>query len=217
VKERPRFRGVILLIVVLLVGCQPQAKPTSLPTATPLAPASPAPPPTLTPTLASSPTPQPTPTDAPTLTPSWPPPLTPSYTPTGDAATGRIRGRLFFPSEFIPALTVYAVATDGSRFYQVNTEVVPPGKPHYEIVGIEPGDYYVYGYPAAEEPGFGGAYSYLAACDAGHFSPLPEDCWADSQHDLAPVEVRAGQAVEQINIFDWYGPSLPPPPDETDG
>jgi hypothetical protein len=213
VKERPRFHGTMLLIAALLVGCQPKAMPTLPSTSTPLPPASP----TLTSTLSPSPTPWPVPTSAPTLPPSWPPPLALPYTPTDDDTTGRIRGRLFFPSEFIPELTVYAVATDGSRFYQAHTETVPPGEPGYEIAGIEPGDYYVYGYPAAEELVFGGAYSYLAACDAGHFSSLPEDCWADPQHDLAPVEVRAGQAVEQVNIFDWYGPSLPPPPDEASG
>jgi hypothetical protein len=139
-----------------------------------------------------------------------------TYTPTGDDDTGRIRGRLFYPSQFIPPLAVYAVAVDGSRFYRVDTGIVPPGEPSYEIPALEPGVYYVYGYPTEGEATFGGAYSYLAACDAGHYPPPPEGCWDDPQYDLAPVEVRAGQAVEEINIFDWYGPSVPPPPDGSD-
>jgi hypothetical protein len=150
-------------------------------------------------------------------TPVWPPPLTVPYTATDDGGTGRIRGRLFFPSEYIPPLAVYAVATDGSRFYRVDTEEVPPGKPSYEIPDVEPGTYYVYGYPIEGDTSFGGSYSYLAACDAKHYPSPVEDCWEDPQHDLAPVEVRAGQAVEEINIFDWYGPSLPPPPDDAAG
>ena len=151
-------------------------------------------------------------------TSAWPPPLTLPYTPTGDPTSGRIRGRSFFPSEFVPSLAVYAVATDGSRFYRADTQVVPPGEPSYEIPVVEPGTYYVYGYPIIEgRGGIGGGYSYLAACEAGHFPPPPKGCWEDPQHNLAPVEVRAGQAVEEINVYDWYGPSLPPPPDDTSG
>jgi hypothetical protein len=122
---------------------------------------------------------------------------------------------LFFPSEYVPPLAVYAVATDSSRFYRVDTEPVPPGEPSYEIPAVEPGTYYVYAYPARDEAPFGGGYSYLAACEAGHFPPPPEGCWENPQQDLVPVEVRAGQAVGEINIFDWYSPSLPPPPDAT--
>jgi hypothetical protein len=121
------------------------------------------------------------------------------------------------------------VATDGSRFYRVDTGPVPPGEPSYEIPLVEPGTYHVYGYPAllpspgqgedtgatGREPSFGGVYSYLAACEAGHLPQPPEGCWENPQHDLAPVEVLAGQAVEEVNLFDWYGPSPPPPPDDT--
>jgi len=230
-------RGIGVLWVVLvaasLVACRPVATQPQAPTATPSPPASPTPPysytPTLTPLSFPTPTPTPSPTPPPTPTSVWPPPLTPPYTPTGDLATGRIRGRLFFPSEFIPPLAVYAVATDGSRFYRVDTQMVPPGEPSYEIPIVKPGTYHVYGYPALlpspgkegagggveRESPFGGAYSYLAACEAGHFPPPPEGCWENPQHDPAPVEVWAGQAVEEINVYDWYGPSLPPPPDDT--
>ena len=230
-RRREVKRGIGVLWVVLvaasLVACRPVATQPQAPTATPSPPASPTPPyshtPIPTPTSTPSPTPPPTPTSA------WPPPLTPPYTLTGDPATGRIRGRLFFPSEFIPPLAVYAVATDGSRFYRVDTQMVPPGEPSYEIPVVEPGTYHVYAYPALfpspgkegaggeveRESPFGGAYSYLAACEAGHFPPPPEGCWENPQHDPAPVKVQAGQAVEEINIYDWYGPSLPPPPDDT--
>jgi hypothetical protein len=163
------------------------------------------------PSPTSTPTSTPVPTTAPT--PAWPPRLTLPYTPTGDDATGRIRGRLFFPSEYIPPLAIYAVATDGSTFYRVDTESVPPGEPEYEITEVEPGTYHVYGYPIAGDIPLGGAYSYLAACEAGHYPPPPDGCWAEPQHDLAPVEVRAGQAVEEVNLLDWYAPALPPPPD----
>ena len=222
----------VVLVTASLVACQPATTQPQAPTVTPSPLASPTLPHSHTPTPSPSPTPTlspshtptpphsppPTPSPTPTLTPTpiWPPPPILPYTPTGDPTTGRIRGRLFFPSEFVPSLAVYAVAVDGGRFYRVDTQVVPPGEPSYEIPVVEPGTYYIYGY-AIEDRGIRGAYSYLAACEAGHFSPPPEGCWEDPQHDPVPVEVRAGQAVEEVNVFDWYGPSLPPPPDDTSG
>ena len=230
-KRQPWSLRVVLLIAASLVACRPATVQPRAPTATPSPPASPTTPYSPTPILASAiphtptPTPAPFPTPTPvvstaepaTPTPAWPVPLTLPYTPTGDHATGRIRGRLFFPSEYVPPLAVYGVATDGSRFYRVDTQVSPPGGSVYEIPIVEPGTYYVYGYPIEGEGAFGGAYSYLAACEAGHFPPPPKGCWENPQHDLAPVEVRAGQAVEEVDLFDWYGPSLPPPPDDTEG
>ncbi len=216
-----RVAGVlwVVLVVALLVACQPATTQPPTATTTPLPPASPTPSysHTLTPTLSHTPTLAPSSTPTPTPTPAWPPPLTPPYTLTDDRATGRIRGSLFFPSEYVPPLAVYAVAMDGSRFYRVDTQVVPPGEPSYEISMVEPGTYYVYGYRAWDEALLGGSYSYLAACEACHFPPPSEGCWEDPQHDLAPVEVRVGQAVEEINVYDWYAPSLPPPPSDTSG
>ena len=226
-------RWVTLLIAMWLVACRPAAIRPQAPAATPSPPAPVTPSATLTftpiasptRTLAPTPTPSPPPVPSPPPQPSSEQALTPPYTPTGDRTTGCIRGRLFFPSEFIPSLAVYAVATDGRRFYRVDTKPVPPGEPSYEIPLVEAGTYYVYGYPApgaagggvGREAPFGGSYSYLSACEAGHVPPPPEGCWEDPQHDLAPVEVRAGQAVEEVNVFDWYGPSLPLPPDDTSG
>jgi len=217
------LRWGIPLIGQLFVACQPatvqpmEAMVTPLPSATV--------PPALAPTLASMPTSSPAPVPTPTLFPtpvsSRSPQvpvgqaLTPPYTLIENGAIGYIRGRLFFPSQFVPSLAVYAVAMDGSRFYRVDTQPVPPGEPGYEIPWVEPGTYVVYAYPSGDDVQFGGAYSYLAACEAGHFPPPAEGCWEDSQHDLAPVEVMAGQAVEEVDILDWYGPSLPPPPGDT--
>ncbi|MEE8391314.1 MAG: hypothetical protein V3S14_11045 [Anaerolineae bacterium] len=234
--EQQRLCWVILLTAVFLVACQPKtvqpqaapavpvpsASPIPLLSPTPTPPPTPSPFPTfspsVTPTLTPSPSPSPTPVASTTELPSstvWPPPLTLPYTPTDDDDTGRIRGRLAFPSNFIPPLMVYAVATDGSRFYRVDTDEVPPGEPSYEIPAVEPGTYYVYGYRIEGDASLGGAYSYLAACEAGHFPPPDDGCWDDPQHDLAPVEVLSGQAVEEVNISDWYGPPLSPPPDDT--
>jgi hypothetical protein len=215
----------MLVSAVLLAGCRAAMVQPQAPTATPSPSALTTPittltlSPTTSPTVTPSPSPKVSSTAAlsPTLQPPSGQALALPYTPTSDRTTGRVRGRLFFPSEFIPSLAVYAVATDGSRFYRVDTRPVPPGEPSYEIRLVEPGTYYVYAYPAGDEAQFAGVYSYLAACEAGHLSPLSEGCWENPQHDLAPVEVQAGQAVEEVNAFDWYGPSPPPPPDDTSG
>jgi hypothetical protein len=228
----------VVLAAASLVACrpatiEPQAPATVSPalslSATPAhipVPAfSPTPPPVVGTAEPAAPTPTPVASTA-------EPPASPSvsslalpYVPTADHATGRIRGRLFFPSEYIPPLAVYAVATDGGRFYRVDTRPVPPGEPGYEMPLVEPGTYYVYCYPAllpslgggGDGGEVGGAYSYLAACEAGHLPPPPEGCWENPRHDPVPVEVRAGQAVEGVNLLDWYGPSPPPPPDDTSG
>lgn len=219
----------IVLLAALLVACQPAAVETQAPSLTSPPPASPIPSSSHTPTPLPSYTPTPLPSHTPmsspsptrllsvTVGPARDSVLNLPYTSTGDDAVGRIRGRLFFPSQYIPPLAVYAVAIDGSRFYRVDTEEVPPGEPAYEIPEVAPGIYHVFGYPIESDDGFGGSYSYLAACEAGHLSAPPENCWEDPQYDLVPVEVRAGEAVEEINIFDWYGPPLPPPPDSTTG
>ena len=216
-------RWIVLVSAMSLVACQPaMVQPQAL-TAAPSPPAPAVSTTTQIITPPTSPTLSPPPTVLSTVVLS-PALQTPSgqvlalpHTPTDDRTTGRIRGRLFFPSEFIPSLAVYTVATDGSRFYRVDTQVVPPGEPSYEIPLVEPGTYYVYAYPTGGEVPLAGVYSYLAACEAGHFPPPPEGCWEDPQHDLAPVEVQAGQAVEQVDVFDWYGLSPPPPPDDTEG
>ena len=168
--------------------------------------------PSVTPTVATAETPTPSRTPTPSLV------LTPvvvaPYSTIDHPTLGRIRGQLSFPGEVVPPLAIYAAATDGSRFYRVDTSPVPPGKPVYEFPAIEPGSYHVTAHPMPNDAHRGGAYSYLSACEAGHVLEPAEGCWEDLQHVLAPVEVRAGQAVEEINILDWYDPMPSPPPDE---
>ena len=53
---------------------------------------------------------------------------------------GTISGALGYPSEFLPAQAVYAIATDGTRFYRVESVV---GQQHYKMVSVPAGDYFV--------------------------------------------------------------------------
>src|SRR5262245_61145074 len=56
------------------------------------------------------------------------------------ANTGQIAGNVAYPAGVRPAQTVYAVATDGSRFFTVETVF---GQPTYTMLGVTPGDYWV--------------------------------------------------------------------------
>lgn len=214
----------LALLTVALAACQStqqKAVRPQVPTATPqpsftathtLIPTSP---PTTTCTPNSTPTATATPTQTPTTTPALTPSPAAPYTTIDDLTSGRIRGQLFFPSEAIPPLAVYAVAKDGSRFYRVDTSPVPPSKPVYEFPAVEPGTYHVIAYPTLGGTKRGGAYSYLSACEAEHIPAPAAGCWEEPQHALAPIEVRAGQAVQEINITDWYNPVTASPPGET--
>ncbi len=189
-KARHQFSWIVAMLAVSLAGCGPGTIRPQTPTATP--------------TLAV--------VQTATSTPAGPSEPAPPYAPTSDRTVGRIRGHLFYPSEQIPMLAVYAVATDGSRFYRVDTQSVPPGEPSYEIPAVEPGVYHVYAYRAWDGGGLGGSYSYLTASEAGHIAQATQAGWEDRKHDLAPVRVEAAHAVQEIDLSDWYGPSLPPPP-----
>src|SRR5256885_8905594 len=61
-------------------------------------------------------------------------------TPVPGGAAGAISGKLAYPSDFLPAQAVYAITTDGARFYRVETV---SGQSHYTLVGVGPGDYFV--------------------------------------------------------------------------
>jgi hypothetical protein len=179
------LRWGIPLIGLLFVACQPAAVRPMEAMVTPLPSATVTP--VLTPTLASMPTSSPTPVPTPTLF------RTPVSSRSPQVPVGQ-------------ALTPPYTPIENGAIGRIRGHLFP---------WVEPGTYVVYAYPSGDDVQFGGAYSYLAACEAGHFPPPAEGCWEDPQHDLAPVEVRAGQAVEEVDILDWYGPSLPPPPGDT--
>src|SRR5438034_7072553 len=54
------------------------------------------------------------------------------------ANTGQIAGTVSYPAGILPAQTVYAIATDGSRFFTVETVF---GQRIYTMLGVAPGDY----------------------------------------------------------------------------
>ena len=126
---------------------------------------------------------------------------------TPDPAGGSIAGGIGYPSEFLPAQAVYAVRTDGSRFYSVETVV---GQQHYTLLGVGPGDYFVFATPnmasfvgassgarTAQVVRFPAGYTRAVTCG------LSVDCL---DHSLIKVVVKAGVATAGIDPVDWYAP-----------
>ncbi len=149
-------------------------------------------------------------------------PASPSPTATAlpsPAQTGAISGRLSYPSDFIPPLTVYAIGADDQRvwfsveFPGYGSPPRPTAQPGtepgtYTLTGVAPGTYWVVAYRndgLKPDPGY---YTREAECLRRTPSgPCP---------DQTPifVTVTAGQTTREIDIVSWWPGSglMPPPP-----
>ncbi len=115
------------------------------------------------------------------------------------ASLGAITGTLGYPSDHVPAMRVYAIATDGNRHYTTRTRA---NQSRFTISNMLPGKYYVVAY-TDEAPGLGGGWSRAVPCG------LKNTC---RDHALIPVTVTSGGTASGINVADWYAkPGLFPP------
>ncbi len=114
--------------------------------------------------------------------------------PEGEA--GAIQGKLCYPSEYIPAMTLYArdVSTG-----QTITLQVPENTNQYELQVPGEATYQVF---AWTEDGLGGSYSRFVTCG------MSVEC---TDHALIPVPVGTGQVVSGIDVCDFYGGPVPQP------
>ncbi len=133
--------------------------------------------------------PTPTATAEPTLT------VTPSPTP----PQYNLSGKVCFPGESIPAMTVYFQDTTSENVLELQVEA---GQSQYEIK-LPPGTYQAY----AWLPDFsrGGLYSKAVVCG------MKSGC---SDHSILPFTVIQGEKLDGIDLCDWYaGPfNVPYPP-----
>jgi hypothetical protein len=122
----------------------------------------------------------------PTVEPDGPQPLT----------EGAIAGSLTFPSEKIPAMTVFAFSTSSFPNGSNHFAITQPGQNNYTIV-LPGGDYYIVAYALDEHglPTMAGGYT---ACKTAG----PE-C---TDHSLVTVNAANGSATTDINPADWYAP-----------
>ena len=108
------------------------------------------------------------------------------------ASTGLISGELSFPSERIPALTIFAIRIDNGlyTYYSIQTD---EHQAEYSI-RVDPGVYQLLAYI----DDYAGGYTQYVQCGMGY------QC---QDHSLVPVVVEAGEIVTGIDLQDWYAPS----------
>ena len=107
---------------------------------------------------------------------------------------GVIRGALAYPSDVIPAQTIlFQNVNDSGQIFSLQTGA---GWDNYENE-LPSGDYYVFARATGDTSGFGGGYTTAVSCG------LTAEC---TDHSLIPVTIREGQAIENIDVTDWYAP-----------
>jgi hypothetical protein len=132
----------------------------------------------------------------------------PTATPPTTIATGSITGFLGYPSDFIPAMKVFAVSTtDSSKWYRVDTVLNPPGN-SYTLSNVPAGTYKVYAYTSNSTPTNWAAGSYTEYVRCGMQPPCAD-------HAVIVITVSAGHTTEGVHLRDWYVPqgTFPPPPE----
>ncbi len=117
-------------------------------------------------------------------------------TPRPAPQVGVLSGGLCYPSDYIPALTIYARNVDTGETWSMS---VPMDTLTYEME-VPPGNYIVF---AWTDEGVGGSYSEFVLCG------LSVEC---TDHTPVSVPVAAGQRVTGIDICDYYMEEAVPRP-----
>lgn len=102
-----------------------------------------------------------------------------------------ITGSVSYPSDSLPPMRIYAIATEGNRHYATRTRA---NQSRFAISNILPGKYYVVAY-TDEAPELAGGWSRAVPCG------LKNTC---RDHALIPVTVTSGGTTSGINVADWY-------------
>lgn len=109
-----------------------------------------------------------------------------------------VKGKLSYPSEYVPSLIVYLKNTaTGELFKYVSKE----GEMKYEFKNIPAGKYVAYCYLNDSDSDFGAGYTKAVPCG------LSVEC---NDHSLIQFEVKEKGITDKINIGDWYGAEIPP-------
>lgn len=104
---------------------------------------------------------------------------------------GIVSGTLGYPSEMIPAVSIYAFnSNDETQFFSVETSE----NDQTFSLDVPAGTYYLVAYPLGT-PEMAGGYSQAVPCG------LTVEC---TDHSLIPVTVAAGEIIDTIEIKDWY-------------
>jgi len=122
-------------------------------------------------------------------------------------AAGAITGELAYPSDFIPALKIFAIsASDSRKWYRVDTPLSRTSL-SYVLPNVPAGTYRVYAYTQESTTTNWAAGSYTEYVRCGMQPPC-------SDHTVIVITVSAGHTSEGVNLRDWYAGqgAYPPPP-----
>ena len=112
-----------------------------------------------------------------------------AQTPNPGQSAGSIAGRIGYPTQFVPAQAIYAITTDGSRFYRVEGAV---GQQQYTLVGVRAGDYFVFSATRAA--------AYVGAASAARTAPAQR---FEAGYTKV-VHVVPGATTSGIDPVDFY-------------
>lgn len=115
------------------------------------------------------------------------------------AEAGVVSGKICYPSEFIPEMTVFFQESTAGDITELT---ILENQSTYNI-DLTSGRYTAFAY-LNSGASLGGAYTQMVLCG------LAAEC---SDHTLVEFDVQNGETVKAIDICDWYAPeSLPPDP-----
>jgi uncharacterized protein YecT (DUF1311 family) len=113
-----------------------------------------------------------------------------------DERLSAISGSVGYPSEEVPAMRVYAFASDGMSYYTISTK---RQQKKFLIPNVPAGQYYLVAYPSeatGTQPEAGG-WSQFVTCG------MTVNC---KDHSLILVTAKAGETASGIDVADWYAP-----------
>jgi len=118
--------------------------------------------------------------------------------------TNLLKGTLCYPSDYIPAMTIYLKEVNSDTLFTLTTSI---DQEEFEFVNVPSGEYYAYAYTIEEESidadgsksRAGGGFTYAVLCG------LSVDCL---DHSLIVIKL-SGNTTETIQLCDWYGAIIP--------
>jgi hypothetical protein len=113
---------------------------------------------------------------------------------------GSVKGKVCYPSESIPPLTLYFQEKDSLNIIQHQTKA---NQSEYEFEDLPIGTYTAYAYVTGVESD-GGGYTKAVTCG------LTTDC---DDHSLIEFNILEGETTMDIDICDWYGAEIPERPE----
>jgi hypothetical protein len=122
------------------------------------------------------------------------------------STTGIVQGKLCFPSEYIPAMTVYLKATSSKSVYKLASK---ENQQDFSFKKIPEGNYVAFAYTTEavsldlnnKTSKASGGFTRFVPCG------LSINC---KDHTLIDFKVKKGKTTNGINICDWYGAIVPP-------